>query len=185
MAHQLFQDVRRQRQHGDFAVGDHRRSARLVQQVGHFAEQLAFIELTQAAASAVGALVYPGAARVEEVGGARIVAFLDQGVAGGMHLAVLRQQAPGVAEDVAFELAGTFAAAGEEELFQRGDVGLAVGVERLRPQVQQQEGEIAADQHEHHAAERAVQADRKSTRLNSSHQKISYAVFCLKKKKKK
>src|SRR5438552_12846095 len=29
------------------------------------------------------------------------------------------------------------------------------------------------------------QPDRKSTRLNSSHQIISYAVFCLKKKKKK
>src|SRR5690606_39814895 len=29
------------------------------------------------------------------------------------------------------------------------------------------------------------EADRKSTRLNSSHVKISYAVFCLKKKKKK
>src|SRR5258708_31158072 len=28
------------------------------------------------------------------------------------------------------------------------------------------------------------QEDRKSTRLNSSHQIISYAVFCLKKKKK-
>src|SRR5258708_21036600 len=28
-------------------------------------------------------------------------------------------------------------------------------------------------------------SDRKSTRLNSSHQIISYAVFCLKKKKKK
>src|SRR5207302_11438076 len=28
-------------------------------------------------------------------------------------------------------------------------------------------------------------SDRKSTRLNSSHVKISYAVFCLKKKKKK
>src|SRR2546427_1084092 len=28
-------------------------------------------------------------------------------------------------------------------------------------------------------------ADRKSTRLNSSHSQISYAVFCLKKKKKK
>src|SRR5207302_5205583 len=28
------------------------------------------------------------------------------------------------------------------------------------------------------------QTDRKSTRLNSSHVKISYAVFCLKKKKK-
>src|SRR5258707_8623033 len=29
------------------------------------------------------------------------------------------------------------------------------------------------------------QGDRKSTRLNSSHANISYAVFCLKKKKKK
>src|SRR5436305_5073951 len=28
------------------------------------------------------------------------------------------------------------------------------------------------------------EADRKSTRLNSSHVRISYAVFCLKKKKK-
>src|SRR5206468_8285263 len=30
-----------------------------------------------------------------------------------------------------------------------------------------------------------VPGDRKSTRLNSSHDQISYAVFCLKKKKKK
>src|SRR5258708_27570980 len=30
-----------------------------------------------------------------------------------------------------------------------------------------------------------VMSDRKSTRLNSSHQIISYAVFCLKKKKNK
>src|SRR2546427_9163662 len=30
----------------------------------------------------------------------------------------------------------------------------------------------------------AVRTDRKSTRLNSSHSQISYAVFCLKKKKK-
>src|SRR2546422_3665355 len=30
----------------------------------------------------------------------------------------------------------------------------------------------------------AVEQDRKSTRLNSSHGYISYAVFCLKKKKK-
>src|SRR5688572_32062419 len=29
-----------------------------------------------------------------------------------------------------------------------------------------------------------LQPDRKSTRLNSSHSQISYAVFCLKKKKK-
>src|SRR5688572_32678357 len=30
-----------------------------------------------------------------------------------------------------------------------------------------------------------LEADRKSTRLNSSHSQISYAVFCLKKKKNK
>src|SRR5438552_15011727 len=35
--------------------------------------------------------------------------------------------------------------------------------------------------HEH--ARQPRQEDRKSTRLNSSHQIISYAVFCLKKKK--
>src|SRR5690606_41709549 len=34
-------------------------------------------------------------------------------------------------------------------------------------------------------AAHANHADRKSTRLNSSHVKISYAVFCLKKKNKK
>src|SRR2546427_9259586 len=32
---------------------------------------------------------------------------------------------------------------------------------------------------------RNIRRDRKSTRLNSSHSQISYAVFCLKKKKKK
>src|SRR5438132_9904307 len=35
------------------------------------------------------------------------------------------------------------------------------------------------------ASEAQKLADRKSTRLNSSHTVISYAVFCLKKKKKK
>src|SRR2546429_3760676 len=34
------------------------------------------------------------------------------------------------------------------------------------------------------AADRTGRRDRKSTRLNSSHGYISYAVFCLKKKKK-
>src|SRR2546430_12537951 len=33
------------------------------------------------------------------------------------------------------------------------------------------------------ASRRAARRDRKSTRLNSSHSQISYAVFCLKKKK--
>src|SRR3712207_8134188 len=40
-----------------------------------------------------------------------------------------------------------------------------------------------ADQRAHVAALAAVAGDRKSTRLNSSHANISYAVFCLKKKK--
>src|SRR5438105_8438878 len=34
-----------------------------------------------------------------------------------------------------------------------------------------------------HPARRLATRDRKSTRLNSSHEWISYAVFCLKKKK--
>src|SRR5437773_7485372 len=37
----------------------------------------------------------------------------------------------------------------------------------------------------HRVSQDVVNRDRKSTRLNSSHITISYAVFCLKKKKKK
>src|SRR5580700_10045057 len=36
----------------------------------------------------------------------------------------------------------------------------------------------------HHDSGRPPRRDRKSTRLNSSHVEISYAVFCLKKKKR-
>src|SRR5438874_1723292 len=50
-------------------------------------------------------------------------------------------------------------------------VRLRKAVDELRPIEQ----EIARLQ-------RQVEADRKSTRLNSSHVEISYAVFCLKKK---
>src|SRR5688572_32512446 len=38
--------------------------------------------------------------------------------------------------------------------------------------------------HERDEQRRGEEEDRKSTRLNSSHSQISYAVFCLKKKKK-
>src|SRR5690349_23404925 len=44
------------------------------------------------------------------------------------------------------------------------------------------------ERHAHREADAVahrVVGDRKSTRLNSSHVEISYAVFCLKKKKKK
>src|SRR5258707_15885094 len=43
----------------------------------------------------------------------------------------------------------------------------------------------AAHQRDPDRLARQQLADRKSTRLNSSHANISYAVFCLKKKKKK
>src|SRR5690242_21244502 len=54
---------------------------------------------------------------------------------------------------------------------QRLDLSLARSVEYRRPHV--------------HALGQRLRQDRKSTRLNSSHMSISYAVFCLKKKKKK
>src|SRR2546421_4122087 len=50
---------------------------------------------------------------------------------------------------------------------------------------------VAPAQHDEALVEKALRRavlgrrrDRKSTRLNSSHDQISYAVFCLKKKKK-
>src|SRR3712207_8012121 len=69
-----------------------------------------------------------------------------------------------------------------------GDEGGAEGPGNLRPPVAQHEdaradhdeGEQGANGHE--LPQQAE--DRKSTRLNSSHANISYAVFCLKKKKR-
>src|SRR2546426_8956073 len=45
-------------------------------------------------------------------------------------------------------------------------------------------GDELGDLHEHTRYQWYPDTDRKSTRLNSSHLVISYAVFCLKKKKK-
>src|SRR3712207_6940825 len=59
----------------------------------------------------------------------------------------------------------------------QGD-GVDVDGERRR----RHDGRVArAEQGQAHVAEQLL--DRKSTRLNSSHANISYAVFCLKKKK--
>src|SRR2546427_7073257 len=62
-------------------------------------------------------------------------------------------------------------------LFRSHPAPLALrhGREQLRTTVGQVEGRQPALDHQ----------DRKSTRLNSSHSQISYAVFCLKKKKRK
>src|SRR5690349_22964844 len=43
--------------------------------------------------------------------------------------------------------------------------------------------QVAVDDARHGQADARQDQDRKSTRLNSSHVEISYAVFCLKKKK--
>src|SRR5688572_31402420 len=61
---------------------------------------------------------------------------------------------------------------------------LAQGPERLLGAVGGGRKAVRAQAHPgQESHEREV--DRKSTRLNSSHSQISYAVFCLKKKKKK
>src|SRR2546422_3672214 len=62
-------------------------------------------------------------------------------------------------------------------LFRSGDDG--VGVLTLVGAQEQAAGHAEM----HHQVAAAAQRDRKSTRLNSSHGYISYAVFCLKKKK--
>src|SRR5690349_22698314 len=62
-------------------------------------------------------------------------------------------------------------------LSDRRRIGDAVGDDD-RQRVAIADGRVARDE-AHELSER----DRKSTRLNSSHVEISYAVFCLKKKK--
>src|SRR2546430_3720083 len=59
---------------------------------------------------------------------------------------------------------------GQRELFRAGSEERRVCARRYRSPHPDDPGEPARD--------------RKSTRLNSSHSQISYAVFCLKKKKK-
>src|SRR5690349_22851410 len=59
------------------------------------------------------------------------------------------------------------------------------GERRRQPQEHPEPGDPADHSHQRTRGARPVAEDRKSTRLNSSHVEISYAVFCLKKKKKK
>src|SRR5690242_21079208 len=58
-----------------------------------------------------------------------------------------------------------------------------VGERLLRGRVQEQVHDVVEELVAGRPLDRP--RDRKSTRLNSSHMSISYAVFCLKKKKKK
>src|SRR5699024_11411364 len=61
---------------------------------------------------------------------------------------------------------------------------LAQTLVRLRAEDVERQQRAAAREEQRRREEEAAR-DRKSTRLNSSHVSISYAVFCLKKKKKK
>src|SRR2546422_6035371 len=65
---------------------------------------------------------------------------------------------------------------GEMLEFPKNTFGLALNLER------DSVGAVILGEYEHITE---GDTDRKSTRLNSSHGYISYAVFCLKKKKKK
>src|SRR5690554_3198459 len=89
---------------------------------------------------------------------------------------------------------GAMAATGEWLLFLDADDTLAPGylahmreyrgdASLLKPSVQYF-NEDGRPRGEPHLIEPVDLTDRKSTRLNSSHVRISYAVFCLKKKKK-
>src|SRR5947208_11129898 len=63
---------------------------------------------------------------------------------------------------------------------------LAAAEQHRREPLGQRRGVCSTPRLRREALHRYEQAaDRKSTRLNSSHQIISYAVFCLKKKKEK
>src|SRR5690606_12842209 len=67
-----------------------------------------------------------------------------------------------------------------------GEMARAVEVFRenaLKVQNMTEEERLGSEQRRKERAEMMRSLDRKSTRLNSSHVKISYAVFCLKKKK--
>src|SRR5438477_8085650 len=71
-------------------------------------------------------------------------------------------------------------AVGGDRLDQRGDA-LDVLVPHAGGRLVEQE-HFGIERDRGRELERALAADRKSTRLNSSHMSISYAVFCLKKK---
>src|SRR3712207_8779806 len=71
----------------------------------------------------------------------------------------------------------------EEDAAQPADVALPHARDPSR--LADAGGGRVADGDDHEPREQRPEGDRKSTRLNSSHANISYAVFCLKKKNKK
>src|SRR5690606_41423549 len=107
---------------------------------------------------------------------------LDAGDLGARALVALGVDLPGRAQHQQARLVDLEPRLGDPLL----DVGIAVqivaeGASLERTVAHQLERELALADGPH----AVVDADRKSTRLNSSHVKSSYAVFCLKKKNDK
>src|SRR5699024_11327959 len=99
---------------------------------------------------------------------------VDGGAAVGDHLALL--VLVGVEGHVAGDLR---AGAGQDHQGIAGGEPCGAAADDAQPP------EVAVLRGEVGAVHVDQSADRKSTRLNSSHDSISYAVYCLKKKKKK
>src|SRR5690606_10593415 len=85
----------------------------------------------------------------------------------GIFRGALDVAATSITEGMKLAAAEAIAACVDEDQLAHDHIVPSVFDERVAPRV----------------AEAAMASDRKSTRLNSSHVKISYAVFCLKKKK--
>src|SRR3712207_7821269 len=84
-----------------------------------------------------------------------------------------------------FRSVGDLGEVGHEFAPAGGDLG-APGPRHGVAQVQQQAGrQLGVLREGARGPQGEAVGDRKSTRLNSSHANISYAVFCLKKKKKR
>src|SRR5438034_5227962 len=88
-----------------------------------------------------------------------------------------------------FAIYGNFAAAIGRNFFPHEDgvaqVLAAFGVFAIGYLMRPIGGVVIGYIGDYYSRRTAMNVDRKSTRLNSSHTVISYAVFCLKKKKKK
>src|SRR5690606_17364200 len=86
-----------------------------------------------------------------------------------------------------FQRSGDFTRTQAQLLESKGVAMKALHEGSRQPQTAEEEHFVAVCQGKESATtdiEKTWALDRKSTRLNSSHVKISYAVFCLKKKKK-
>src|SRR2546428_4872998 len=79
-----------------------------------------------------------------------------------------------------YEITKLIARSGMASIFEAKDTASGTAVALKVPHLQFESDVVFFERFQ-----REEEIDRKSTRLNSSHDQISYAVFCLKKKKSK